>query len=303
MKWNLSVAGLATSWGFISVIVASVDLSAQALVFFRLALAALTLGLALGVGRRLDLLRLPAHRGRVALIGATLAGHWFLFFETIKLSSVAVALVTVYTAPIFLALLAPLFLPERRSAVALAALVPAGAGLLLIALTGEGGAHARPLALATGLGAAVTYAGLVIATKQLTGRLPVVAIAFWNYLVAGLVLAPFLTGAGRILPHPGELGYLVLLGAVFTAVSGFLYIWLLGRVTAQAIGILAYLEVVSAALLAWAILDQPLGWRVIAGGALVVTGGMAVVLYEPGDAAAVEAPALMPEPADARMGR
>lgn len=292
MRWNLAVAALASSWGFISVIVAGVDLPAEALVFFRLVIAALTTLAALVVLRRLDLLRLGRADWGVAVVGAVLAGHWFLFFQTIKLSSVAVALLTVYTAPIFLALLAPLFLPEGRSPVALAALVPAAGGLALIALLGGEGAHARPAAIATGLGAAVTYAGLVIATKRLTARLPVVAITFWNYVIASLVLAPFLVLSDRVLPNADEVGYVVLIGAVFTALSGFLYVSLLRRVTAQAIGILAYLEVVSSALLAWAILDQPLGWAVVAGGLLVVAGGALVVLYEPADATPVEAPAL-----------
>jgi hypothetical protein len=77
--------------------------------------------------------------------------------------------------------------------------------------------------------------------------------------------------------------------------GGFVWVWLLRKVTAQAIGILAYIEPVSAALLAWAILDQPLGWPVIAGGCLIIAAGVLVVLYEPADAAAVEA---VPVPAE-----
>jgi drug/metabolite transporter (DMT)-like permease len=77
---------------------------------------------------------------------------------------------------------------------------------------------------------------------------------------------------------------------VFTGVSGIIYVTLLGLVTAQAIGVLAFLEPVSAAVLAWALLDQSLGTAVLVGGALVLAGGVAVVLAEPADAAAVEAP-------------
>lgn len=293
MRWNLSVAGLAASWGFISVIVAGVDLDASVLVFFRLSLAALAIAAAAAAAGRLDLVRLPERPLRLVVVGAVLAGHWFLFFETIKLSSVAVALLTVYTAPVFLSLLAPLFLPEGRSRLALAALVPAGAGIALIAVAGEGGRHARPLAVVAGLGAAVTYAGLVIATKRLTLRLPPATIAFWSYLVAALTLAPFLVTAPRVLPQ-GALDalYLACLGVVFTGLSGFAYISLLRRVTAQAIGVLAFLEPVSGALLAWAILGQALGWQVAVGGALVVAAGLAIVLYEPEDASPVEAAAL-----------
>jgi drug/metabolite transporter (DMT)-like permease len=298
VRWNLSVAALAASWGLIAVVVAEIDLDAVVLVFWRLALAGLTLAGALAVLGRLGLLRLPrdARLGMTA-VGAALASHWSLFFLTIKLSSVAVAVLTVYTAPVFLALLAPLFLPEGRSRVALAALVPAAAGIVLIALAGEGGAPARPLALATGLGAAVTYAALVIATKHLTTVLPVPAITFWSYASAAAVLAPFLLTAPRVLPADAtEAGALVLLGVVFTALSGFVYVSLLRRVTAQAIGILAFLEPVSAALLAWAILGQELGPAVAAGGVLVVLAGAVVVMREPGEAAVVEAPPFRPLP-------
>jgi drug/metabolite transporter (DMT)-like permease len=294
LRWNLAVAALAASWGLIAVIVREVELESEVLVFYRLSLAALAILAVVALLRRLDVLRVPALRGRLVLVGVTLAAHWFLFFETIKLSSVAVAVLTVYTAPIFLALLAPLVLPEARSWVALAALVPAGAGLALVALAGEGGTHPRPLALATGLAAALTYAALVIGTKSLTGRLTIPAITFWNYLIATAAVSPFLLGGERLLPEGEEIVYLVLLGAVFTALSGFVYVWLLRRVNAQTIGILAYIEPVSAALLAWALLGEELGPQVVLGGALIIAAGVAVVLLEPADAAAVEAAPVAP---------
>ena len=285
MRWNLAVAAIASFWGLVAVIVAGVDLDAAVLVFFRVVIAAATIAIVLTALGRLDLLR-PDRRALV--IGVLLAGHWFLFFQTIKLASVAVALLTVYTAPIFLSLLAPLFLPEHRSKIALFALIPAAAGLALIAIAGGEDAHAGGLGIVAGLGAAVTYAALVIATKRLTMKLPVITITFWNYTAAAVTLAPFLLFADRVLPRGREIVYVLLLGAVFTALGGFLYVSLLRRVTAQAIGILSYLEVVSSALLAWAILDQPLGWPVIAGGVLVIAAGGVVVFYEPADATPVE---------------
>src|ERR671938_1680079 len=145
MRWNLSVAGLAASGGFIALIVAHVRLSAETLAFYRVALAALTMALGLAAARQLRRLRVsPGDLARLGALGAGLAGHWFLYFETIKLASVAVAVVTVYTAPIFLALLAPVFLVEGRSRVALAALVPGAAGIVLIAVAGSPGGHVRP---------------------------------------------------------------------------------------------------------------------------------------------------------------
>ena len=294
MRWNVSVAGLAASWGFIAVIVAEVELDAVVLVFFRVLLAALTVAAGLVVLRRFELFRIPSLRLRTIVAGAGLGAHWFLFFLTIKLSSVAIAVLTVYTAPVFLALLAPVFLPEGRSRVALAALLPAGAGLALIALAGQDSTRTRPLAVAVGLAAALTYAGVVIWTKQLTARLHVATIEVWYFSTAALVLAPFLLVSERVVPRGDEIFYVLVLGVMFTAVSGVLYVWLLRRVTAQAVAILAYLEPVSAALLAWALLGQPLGLAVVLGGALIVASGVLVVVFEPRETGAIEAPAADP---------
>jgi drug/metabolite transporter (DMT)-like permease len=245
------------------------------------------------VGRRRALLRPGRGSAGLATLGLVLAAHWSLYFLTIKLSSVAVAVVTVYTAPLFIAGVAPLFLPEKWSLVALGALVPAAAGIALIALAGNGGGHVRPLAVVTGLASGALYAVLVIGGKRLRVRLHPITFAFWIYVIAAVAVAPVLSVSSRVLPSSWrEAGALLLLGVVFTGVSGLLYVTFLGHVTAQAIGVLAFVEPVSASLLAWAILDQSIGAAVLVGGALVLLAGAVVVVREPADAAAVEVPAL-----------
>jgi drug/metabolite transporter (DMT)-like permease len=289
--WNVAVAGIAASWGFVSVIVAGIDLSGEGLVFWRCALAALTLALILLVVGRRGALALRARRLQVVGLGLLLALHWVLFFETIKRSSVAVAILLVYTAPIFLAVIAPLVLPERRSRVTLAALAISGPGIALIALGGDQGSQASAVAVATGLGAAVTYAGLIVWTKSVLTAVSPLTIAFWNYVVVTLALAPIvLLGSARGLPTPSEWPVVLVLGALLTAVLGALYVRTLRDVTAQAAGLLAYLEPVSAALLAWAILGEPIGWEVAVGGLAVLAGGLLVVLYEDAEAPAPDAP-------------
>ena len=294
MRWNLGVAALATSWGLIPVIVRRVDLDAQVLTFYRLFFAAVTLAVVAVVGRRLARLRLTHHRGWIVTIGVTLGAHWFLYFATIKLSSVAVAVLMAYLAPLAIALIAPLVLPEARSKVALVALAPAAAGVSLVAVGGGEGGAIRPLALVTGLLTAATYAALVLMTKRVAADMPVLTLSFWNYAVAAVAVSPLLLSAERVLPDRSELPAVLALGVVFTAVSGYLYIGFLRHVTAQTIGILAYIEPVSAALMAWALLGEALTWPVVVGGALVIGAGATVVLLEPADAAAPETAPLAP---------
>ena len=295
MRWNVLLAAVAASWGLVSVIVAGVELSGEALVFWRCLLAAVSLPLLLAALGRLRSLTLPRHRLRIVGLGLLLAVHWALFFATVKRSSVAVAILTIYTAPIFVAILAPLVLPERRSRVGLVALAVSAPGLVLIALAGEAGSRPDPLAIGLGLAAALTYAFLIIGVKTVNRDVSAFAIAFWQYMLVSAVLAPVGLAAGRFLPNAGEWPYVVLLGTVLTGFTGAVFVWTLRHVTAQAAGLLAYLEPVSASFLAWAILGQALGWEVALGGALVLAGGTLVVLYEGTDAPSVEAPAFVRE--------
>jgi drug/metabolite transporter (DMT)-like permease len=289
--WNLGVALIASLWGFVSVIVAGIDVTGLALVFWRCLIAAATLGLGLLAIRRRQSLFPRTRRAHIAGLGLLLALHWVLFFETLKQASVAVAILLVYTAPIFLAVLAPLFLPERRSKIGLTALGISAPGLVLIALAGEGGAAAEPAAIGLGLGAALTYAFLIIWVKTVVPHVSVVSMAFWQYILVAVILAPFLLTGGHVVPDAGEWPWVLVLGAVLTAVLGVLYVRSLRNVTAQAAGLLAYIEPVSASFLAWAILGEALGWQVVVGGLAVVAGGALVVLYEDIEAPGPEAPA------------
>jgi drug/metabolite transporter (DMT)-like permease len=279
-RWNLVVAGLAASWGFVSVIAAGVDLPASTLVFWRCVVAAITVPALVLLVRRVRLLVVEEGRNQLLGLAVLVAIHWALLFQTLKLASVAVAILTVYTAPIFLAVLAPIFLPESRSRIGLVALAVSAPGIALIALGGEGGAAVDPLAIATGLGAAITYAFLVIWTKSLVHNIAPVAVAFWSYALVGVIVLPFALGSGEFLPHGAEWGYVLILGAILTAAAGVLYMRALKDVTAQAAGLLAYLDPVSASFLAGAILGQDFGWQVVVGGLAVVAGGALVVLYE-----------------------
>lgn len=292
MRWKLALGGLTASWGFIAVLVAAVDLSAEALAFWRLALAAATLALIAVVTARREFL---APRGRLralVVLGAVQGAHWLLFFEAVKHGSVALAVLTFYAAPLVLAVAAPLVLPERWSPVALGAAAVGAIGIAFLALDGDGGPISG-WAVAAGLGSAATYAALVVLSKRLLlAATPPLTIAFWDCLVGALVVAPALLLAERVVPDgPAEWGAVLALGVLLTGVSTLVYATLLRHVSAQAAGVLTFLEPVAGVLLAWALLSESPGPATLVGGALVLAAGLAVVLLEPSETGVADAPA------------
>jgi drug/metabolite transporter (DMT)-like permease len=294
MRWNLALGGLAASWGFIAVLVASVDLGAEALAFWRLGLAAATLALVGAATRRADLLRPQGRLGALVLLGVTQGAHWLLFFEAVDHGSVALAVLTFYAAPLLIALVAPLVLPERLSPIVLGSCVVGAIGIAAIALDG-GGSEGPPsaVAVAAGLGSAATYALLVILAKRLlVAETPPLTVAFWDCLVGTLAVAPVLLFSARVVPDDaGEWTVALTLGVIFTGLSTLLYAALLRRVTAQAAGVLTFLEPVAGVLLAWLLVDERPGAATLAGGAVVLAAGIVVVVLEPAEARVADAPA------------
>jgi len=276
------MAALAASWGLISIVAAAVELEAEPLAFLRLAIGAVTVGVlavAIGGPASLD----PQGRlGALAALGAIHGAHWVLFFEAVKLGSVALASITFYTAPLFLAVVAPLVLRERLSRIALVALVPGALGVALVALTGSDGGRFSLVAVAAGVGSAATYALFVVGSKRLLrARLDPLALTFWDTAVGAVVVAPLLLGAGRVLPRStGDWAAVLTLGAVFSGLATLVYAIVLRRITAQTAGILTFLEPVAAVVLAAFLLSQGIGVGTVVGGAFVVVAGVIVIALE-----------------------
>ena len=195
----------------------------------------------------------------------------------------ALAVLTFYAAPLLIALAAPFVLGERTSRVVLGACLVGALGIAAIALDDGGDGAVTAAAVAAGLASAATYAVLVLLSKRLlTQAIPPLTVAFWDCLVGAVAVAPALLLADRVVPDgPGEWGAVLALGVLFTGISTLLYALLLRHVTAQAAGVLTFLEPVSGVLLAWALLEQQPGTATLVGGALVVAAGVAVVVLEP----------------------
>jgi drug/metabolite transporter (DMT)-like permease len=290
---SLVIATCALSWGTIALVVREVELPALSLVFFRVAFSALSLaGILLLIGRA-QALRPPPPV--VAALGVLLAIHWGLYFASIKETSVASAVLVTYVAPVFMALLAPVLIRERITGVTVGALAVSLGGIALISLAGgEGSGEVRAFGVALAVGAAITYALLVVLIKRWAADVDPLTFVVYQDLTAAVVLAPSLLAASWSLTGT-EIGYLILLGGLLTGVAGAAYVGALRHVPATNAGILAYLEPLSAAVLAAIFLSEPLTGAVLAGGAAIVAAGVAVILAAPAPVpASIEGPVPAP---------
>ena len=225
----------------------------------------------------------------LAASGILLAFHWTTFFQSIQVSTVAIGLVSFATFPLFVVLLEALFLGEglrlKNLLVALvtlagAAIVAFGPGLGGQAAAGLAGSGLAMEGVLWGLASAASFALLAILNKRSAGKLPSVAVAFYQDLSAALVLTPLaLLGLGRAsslggaaFAWPGiqQLVLLAILGILCTALAHTLFIASLRGIKARTAAVLGSLEPLYGAIFAFLLLGEiPSPWTA-AGGILIL---------------------------------
>jgi drug/metabolite transporter (DMT)-like permease len=167
------------------------------------------------------------------------------------------------------------------------ALVLALTGLSLIVDVWSGGVRLDDLGVAAALGSAAAYAVYVLTAERGVRRRDPFSLSCYGFLFAALfwlaVTPLWRFPFGRVDDDVSLLGNLerfhapVWLLLLFVVVAGTmvtfaLVVAALRHVSATRVGIVAMLEPVAAALVAWLWLGESLGGAQLAGGAIVLTG-------------------------------
>lgn len=282
------VASAACMWGLWPLILQHAESYGKIPSALESALVMLVLTLISGPLALRDRVRLRASvRGwaGVAWLGFADAMNIVLYFRALQLASVAVAVLTHYLAPLFVAVAAPIFLRERRDARTTSAVLISFVGLALL-LEPWGATH-RPgdaMGALFGAGSALFYASNVLTNKRLVSEFSGSEMMFFHGFVATPVLLALVPAGAWSALDPRALGFL-LLGALGPgALGGLLFVWGLRRIRASHAATLALLEPFVAVLMAAAVMDQKLSFAAMVGGALIL-GGAARVVSTPPEAA------------------
>ncbi len=273
----LLCGAFAISFSGIFVRLSEIGPSATAFHRLFLALPALWLWLWLALERPEGGLRRPrTSSDAVSLVvcGLFLAADLILWHWSLLLTTVADAIVLSNTAPIFVTLAAWALLGERLTPVFLLGLAisVAGAGVLV-----AGGVSANPDNLAgdlLSLATAVAYAGYILSVKALRARFTAGAIMAWSGTVTCIAILPVALLSGESLLPASPYGWTILAGlALFSHAGGQgMIAWALAHLPASFSSVAMLMNPVTAALLAWPILGEPIGPWWVAGAAIVLAG-------------------------------
>lgn len=265
-------------WSTTAVQVKLLQMSAANLTALAALGAAAGIGLWLLVTRQFALLRVPARDWKFLLIfGAGAAVNSLTYFLAFANTSTANTLISHYTAPVMVLLLAPFFINERVSWFALLPLLLALWGMWLI--TGGGAVSGRDLAgIGYGVASAFAYAVVMLAGRRIPSTLAPSAIMFWQSVIVGAVTLPLLDVPVTF--SPDVWFFLITFPAFNVAIAGILFFRSLTAIKAFTVSILGYIEPVGAILIAVPVLGEHLTLPVVSGGLLILLSGVLVMWYE-----------------------
>jgi drug/metabolite transporter (DMT)-like permease len=264
----LEIHGAVLLFGLAGLFGKLLDLSPALIALGRVVFATLAL-LAVAGPRRL---RLGPRPGRsllaFAALGALLAAHWTTFFASVQAASVAVALITFATFPVFVAFLEPAFFRERLRAADVFLALAALAGVVILVPDFDL-ADGTTQGVCWGVASGLTFALLALLNRRYVRQHSSITIALYQDAFAAVALLPLAVLGWRSLGGE-ELLLLLVLGVLCTAVAHSLFIAGLRGVRARTASMIACLEPVYGTALAAALLGELPSVRTLLGGAVVL---------------------------------
>lgn len=276
VKAKVKVIAAMLIFGTIGLFVKNIDLASSEIALYRGFFGSLFLILVLGLKKeRLSWEKSKKNPGVLFYSGAAIGLNWILLFEAYRYTTISNATLSYYMAPLFVVLASPFILKEKLTALKTGCVFLALMGMYLIVEKGgmNGLGYNHTLGIAYGIGAALLYASVILATKFLK-NMASLEITIIQLMTASLVLAPYVflkEGMNILSISMSSFVYLLLLGIVHTGIAYALYFSAMQNLKGQTIAILSYIDPISAVILSTLFLNERMTIVQIIGGFFILS--------------------------------
>jgi RarD protein len=263
-----------TVFGTIGLFVRNIGLPSGEIALYRAVLAAILIGLFLLVTKqKIPFGKIKKEIPILVLSGVAMGFNWILLFEAYKYTTVSVATLSYYFAPVIVTLACPILFKEKMGIKQWLCFIMSTLGIVLITGIGDlsqGTSHIKGILF--GLGAASLYATVILLNKFIK-NVDGIHRTFLQFIAAVVVLVPYVLLTDGVNLHTlNSKGWIFLLivGLVHTGITYCLYFSSLKELPGQKAAILSYIDPLVAVLVSVVVLKETMTVMQIIGGLLIL---------------------------------
>lgn len=261
-------------FGTIGLFVRNIPLPSGEIALYRAVLAALLIGgFLLVTKQKIPFSKIKKEIPLLVLSGVAMGFNWILLFEAYKYTTVSVATLSYYFAPVIVTVACPILFKEKMIAKQWVCFLMSTIGIVLITGIGDlsqGSSHLKGIAF--GLGAASLYATVILVNKFIK-NVEGIHRTFLQFIAAIIVLVPYvlLTDGVNLQSLNGKgWAFLLVIGLVHTGITYCLYFSSLKELPGQKAAILSYIDPLVAVLISVVVLNEKMTVMQIVGGLLIL---------------------------------
>ena len=273
-KARLMIITSMTVFGTLGPFVRSISVTSGELALYRAVLAALLIGSYLVISKQhIPFDKIKKELPLLLFSGVAMGFNWILLFEAYKYTTVSVATLSYYFAPVIVTAVCPILFKEKLTGKQILCFVMSTLGIVLITGIGDlSGGSSHITGILFGLGAAVLYATVVLLNKFIQ-NVGGIHRTFLQFLAAIAVLIPYVAvTSGCTLGTMNGLGWVCLLvvGLIHTGVTYCMYFTALKDLPGQEAAILSYVDPLVAVLISVTLLHESMTVMQVIGGLLIL---------------------------------
>ena len=258
-----------TVFGTLGIFVRNIPVSSGELALYRAVLAVLLIaGFLFVTKQKIPFVNIKKEVPLLLASGVAMGINWILLFEAYKYTTVSVATLSYYFAPVIVTVVCPVLFKERLTGKQIVCFFMSTIGLVLITGIGEIDGGSDFIGILFGLGAAVFYATVILLNKFIK-NVEGIHRTFLQFLSAIVILFPYvMMTSGVTLGNLNGIGWinLLIVGLIHTGVTYCLYFSSLKELPGQKAAILSYIDPLVAVLISVTILGESMTlWQVIGG--------------------------------------
>lgn len=268
------MAGSMVVFGTIGLFVRQIPVTSGELALYRAVMAAVLLGCYFVLTKQsIDLKKIRRELPLLLASGMAMGINWIFLFEAYKYTTVSVATLSYYFAPVLVTLACPILFKEKMGLKQWICFIMSTVGIVLITGIGDlskGDSHFTGICF--GLGAAVFYAAVILLNKYIKG-VAGIQRTFLQFVAAIVILVPYvLFTSGISLGAMNGAGWICLLivGLFHTGITYCLYFSSLKELPGQEAAVLSYMDPLVAVLVSVFVLGEQMTGLQILGGALIL---------------------------------